>query len=57
MVCQRKGDEHPANLARVKAYVEETVEQIQHYLGLGLTISEITLRDGLIDFAGECAHA
>lgn len=57
VVCQRKGDEHPVNLERVKAYVEETVEQIQHYLGLGLTIADITLRNGLVSFAGECAHA
>lgn len=52
--CPLRGDtEHAASLPRAKAYIEETIGQIQNYLGLSMTVTELRLRDGLTDFAGE----
>ncbi len=56
VVCPRKGDAQQAvSLAREKAYIEETLEQIQNYLGLRMTIVEIGLKDGLTAFVADSA--
>lgn len=55
--CPRRGDtEHPLALDKVKAYIEETIEQIDHYLGLSMTLTELRICEGLVAFAGECAQ-
>ena len=54
-ICPRRGDtEHAVSLPKAEAYIEETIEQVQNYLGLSLTVSELCVRDGLTDFAAEC---
>ncbi len=58
VACQRLGDaEHPVSLPKMQAYFQETLEQIQNYLGLSMTIAEIGLKDGLTAFACECAKS
>jgi len=53
--CPGRGDEeHALSLPRAQKFVEETVEQVRNYLGLSMTVAEITMRDGLTDFAAEC---
>ncbi len=53
--CPGRGDEeHALSLPRAQKFVEETVEQVRNYLGLSMTVAEITIRDGLTDFAAEC---
>jgi hypothetical protein len=53
-VCPRRGgDERELSLPRAQKYIEETVEQIQNYLGLTLTVSELHMQNGLADFAAE----
>lgn len=55
VVCQRLGDEtHPVSLPKMQAYFQETLEQIQNYLGLSMTIAEIGFKEGLTAFANEC---
>jgi hypothetical protein len=55
VMCQRLGQvEHPVSLERATRYIEETIEQIQNYLGLQMTIVDIGLRDGLTAFAADC---
>ena len=50
----RMGDaQHAVSLERVKAYIEETIDQIHNYLGLSMTVSQLSIRDGLIGFAAE----
>ncbi|MBN1777453.1 MAG: hypothetical protein JW811_04955 [Clostridiales bacterium] len=39
---------------KVKAYIEETIGQIQHYLGLTMSLAELKTLNGLIDFAADC---
>ncbi|HNW87843.1 MAG TPA: hypothetical protein PKJ47_13005 [Candidatus Limiplasma sp.] len=57
VICPRMGDvEHGVSLPKAKAFIEETIEQIQHYLGLTMTLTEIQTRNGLVDFAAECAR-
>ena len=57
VICPKRGDtEHNVSLERAKAYIDETIEQIDNYLGLSMTVKEIQLRDGLVDFAAECAQ-
>lgn len=54
VVCPKQGDtEHNAALTKTKAYIEETIEQIHNYLGLSMVVAEISMRNGLIDFAAE----
>ena len=54
VLCPVRGDtQHPVSLSRAKAYIEETIEQIENYLGLTLTVTELSLREALTDFAGE----
>ena len=38
-----------------RAYIEETIERIQHYLGMTMNLTEIRMLDGLVDFAADCA--
>lgn len=57
IICQKRGDSgHAVSLPRAKAYIEETIGQIDHYLGLPMTLTEIRMRDGLTDFAADCAR-
>lgn len=37
----------------VRAYVEETAQQIDHYLGLHMQVAEVRLVPGLSTFAAE----
>jgi hypothetical protein len=54
-ICPRRGDDgREISLPKAQKYIEETVEQIQNYLGLALTVFELHMRDGLVDFAAEC---
>ena len=56
VISPRLGDtEHTASLPKAKAYIDETIEQVQNYLGLPMTIAEMCLMDGLIDFAADHA--
>jgi hypothetical protein len=55
VVCPRTGIEaREVSLPRARKYVEETIEQIHNYLGLSMSIAEIRMREGLVDFAAEC---
>ena len=57
VLCPLRGDaEYHASLPKAKVYIEETIEQIRNYLGLNMTVIELRMRDGLIDFANECAQ-
>lgn len=38
----------------VRAYIEETIERIQHYLGLSMNLTELRILDGLVNFAADC---
>jgi hypothetical protein len=40
---------------KTREYIEETIEQIQHYLGLSMSLSELKILDGLTEFAADCA--
>jgi hypothetical protein len=54
VVCPRRGDSGgELSLPKTQKYIEDTVEQIQNYLGLTLTVSELHMRNGLVDFAAE----
>ena len=54
VVCQRIGEgDQPVSLENAKAYIEETIEQIQNYLGLRMTLTEISLMEGLTAFAAD----
>ncbi len=54
--CPPAGErKHPASLPKAKKYIDETIEQIRNYLGLSMTVAEIRMRDGLVDFAAECS--
>lgn len=37
-----------------KEYIEETIGQIQHYLGLNMSLTEFRVLDGLVNFAADC---
>ena len=37
-----------------RAYIEETIERIQHYLGLSMSLTELRTLDGLVNFAADC---
>ena len=50
-LCNTAGSTPEAN---VKEYIEETIEQIQHYLGLTMSLLELKTLGGLIDFAADC---
>ena len=39
---------------KIREYVEETIEQIQRYLGLSMSLSELRILNGLTDFAADC---
>jgi len=39
---------------KVREYIEETIEQIRHYLGLTMSLAELKTLNGLIDFAADC---
>ncbi len=55
VICPRYGDDgHAVSLPKAKKYIEETILQVQNYLGLSMTVSELCLRDGLTDFAADC---
>lgn len=57
VVCPRINDaDHPVSLEREQAYIEETIQQIQHYLGLNMSVAEICIKNGLVDFAADCSH-
>lgn len=57
VACPRSGDaEHPVSQSRMQAYFEETIEQIHNYLGLTMNIAECVMREGLVDFAADCAR-
>lgn len=40
--------------SEAKEYIEDTIERIQHYLGMNMTLKEIRMLNGLVDFASEC---
>jgi hypothetical protein len=46
--------EEPVSQAAVRAYIEETIERIEHYLGLSMSLTEFKALNGLVDFAAEC---
>ena len=53
LVCPRRGDApRPVSLDKVREYIDDTIEQIDNYLGLHMTVAEMTLKNGLTDFAG-----
>lgn len=37
-----------------RAYIEETIERIQHYLGLTMNLTEVQTLNGLVNFAADC---
>ena len=39
---------------KAREYIEETIEQIQHYLGLNMSLSKLRVLGGLIEFAEDC---
>lgn len=39
---------------KTREYIEETIEQIQRYLGLSMSLSELRILNGLTDFAADC---
>jgi hypothetical protein len=39
---------------KTREYIEETIEQIQHYLGLSMNLAELKVLNGLTDFAANC---
>ena len=56
VLCPPAGEiKHSASLPKAKKYIDETIEQIRNYLGLSMTVAEIRMRDGLVDFAAECS--
>ena len=57
VICPYKNDtEHEVSIARVETYVKETLEQVERYLGLTMSVAEIGMKNGLVDFAAECAN-
>ena len=46
--------ETAASEAVAREYIEETMERIQHYLGLTMSLTEIKALNGLVDFAADC---
>ena len=44
-----------ARRLRRATYIEETIERIQHYLGLTMSLTEYRILNGLTDFAADCA--
>lgn len=36
-----------------RGYIEETIERIQHYLGLSMSLTELRVMDGLVNFAAD----
>lgn len=40
---------------KTREYIEETIQQIQHYLGLNMSLSELKVLGGLIEFAQDCS--
>lgn len=57
VICPKRGENaHEVSLNKTQKYIEETIEQIYHYLGLSMSIAELRMRDGLTDFAAECDH-
>jgi hypothetical protein len=58
VICPRKGDgEREVEIIRARKYIEGTIEQIHNYLGLSMSIAEIRVRDGLVDFAADCGKS
>lgn len=56
VVCPKLDDNaHSVSLPKVQAYIQETVEQVQNYLGLNMAIAEICQLNSLTDFANDCA--
>jgi hypothetical protein len=51
----RPDSEASATPEKVRSYVEETIERIQHYLGLNMSLTEFRILNGLVDFAADCA--
>jgi len=45
---------NPQAEAMARSYIEETIEQIEHYLGLSMSLSEMKVLNGLVDFAADC---
>jgi hypothetical protein len=43
-----------ATEAIARDYIEETIERIQHYLGLTMNLTEIRVLNGLVNFAADC---
>ena len=39
---------------KTREFIEETIEQIQHYLGLAMSLTELRVLNGLTDFAANC---
>lgn len=48
------GAESGVTDSMARAYIEETIERIQHYLGLSMTLTELRVLDGLVNFAADC---
>ncbi|MFH1880164.1 MAG: hypothetical protein ABIK64_05180 [Bacillota bacterium] len=51
---RRDSPESNATDTMARAYIEETIERIQHYLGLTMSLTEIRVMNGLVDFAADC---
>ena len=49
-----EASENAASEKRIREYIEETTEQIQNYLGLTMSLTEIRALNGLVDFAADC---
>ena len=54
LVCPQPG--HPLNADKASQYIKDTIEQVDHYLGLAMNVTDIRMVDGLTAFvAGQQA--
>lgn len=47
-------DQQELSEKEIRAYIEETIGQIEHYLGLNMSLTELRILNGLVDFAADC---